>query len=62
MFCTKCGKQVEGNTEFCTHCGAQRAVTSPDKPKKSNDSNSAWFAFIGVGVWVCAYLIWELQN
>lgn len=32
MFCPKCGKEVPGDPEFCTHCGArlkEQADTSP---------------------------------
>ena len=28
MFCAKCGKQIQGGTAFCGHCG-QRLVTQP---------------------------------
>lgn len=31
MFCTICGKQFEGNAEFCTHCGTRIDLTSPTK-------------------------------
>jgi predicted amidophosphoribosyltransferase len=40
MFCTKCGKQVEGDGEFCTQCGVQKDSTSPSKPKKSHKTRN----------------------
>jgi len=34
VFCTKCGKETEGNAEFCTQCGVHTDSISPSKPKK----------------------------
>ena len=57
MFCAKCGKQVEGNAEFCTQCGVQRASTSPDKPKKSNKTRNIVIGVIGVVIGIPIALI-----
>ena len=54
MFCTKCGKQVEGNAEFCTQCGVQRASASPGKPKESNKTRNI---VIGVIIGVVAVVL-----
>jgi Sec-independent protein translocase protein TatA len=32
MFCTECGKEVPGGSEFCTNCGARMAEAKPPGP------------------------------
>ena len=47
MFCPKCGKPNEGNSEFCTHYGAERAATIPGKSKNSNKVKDIIIGVVG---------------
>ena len=40
MFCTKCGKQLAENANFCSNCGAQ-AFEKYKEPKESSDTARA---------------------
>ena len=37
MFCTKCGSNIEGESQFCSNCGAPR-VEQKDTPSNNNDT------------------------
>lgn len=38
MFCSKCGKEIPENTNFCSHCGEQQGGAVNEKPsEKKND-------------------------
>lgn len=47
MFCSKCGKSIEGSPEYCAHCGAQVAQAT-SKPKKSNRTRNIVIGIVGV--------------
>lgn len=36
MFCSKCGSQLEENTNFCTKCGQKAQNSTPQKPQMQN--------------------------
>ena len=40
MFCSKCGKQVEGNAKFCEECGAKVAQAISSESKNSNKTRN----------------------
>lgn len=37
MYCTKCGKKLEGRPKYCTYCGAK--ILAPDSPDRGDHSN-----------------------
>lgn len=37
MFCSKCGKEIPENTNFCSHCGAQQGGAVNEKPSKNKN-------------------------
>ena len=34
MTCTRCGKDIQSDTVFCHHCGAEAAATAPAAPRR----------------------------
>lgn len=37
MFCSKCGKEIPENTNFCSHCGAQQGGAVSEKPSEKKE-------------------------
>lgn len=62
-FCTKCGRELEGNQKFCTQCGQPvngDVVVSPSTPSSNDDGGLGW-GLLGFCVPVAGlilYLVW----
>lgn len=57
MYCTKCGKQIEDNAAYCSHCGTAvntivqpNVVTAKQKKRKKSVFTRWWFWIIVVAV------------
>lgn len=50
MFCTKCGKQINENSAFCSNCGAPNALYKEENTKREK---KAWiFILLGIGLFL----------
>lgn len=72
QFCSDCGRPIETNAKFCTHCGASLTGKAPAKPnwqekrervlgKQQSSDKSRLKTFIIVGV-VAAFAVWLYLN
>lgn len=41
MYCSKCGKELPDQTQFCTHCGARQNVSQPLQARQPRQSQQA---------------------
>ncbi len=41
MFCQKCGKQIDDNSNFCVYCGARVNNIEPENPILKTDKNNS---------------------
>lgn len=39
-YCTRCGKQIEDNDEFCPYCGAKTDSTGPSMAQATTENSS----------------------
>lgn len=42
MFCFKCGKKNNENSNFCSKCGTDLTIINNKKTKKENNKYSQW--------------------
>ena len=63
-YCSKCGSEVDYNTQYCPKCGAPQSTSSyqpPQRPADPHDSGSiGWFilGFFVTIVGLILYLVW----
>ena len=77
MYCKKCGKKIEENSKFCTHCGKNILETKESKTTietveknttKDDGSNnpkglSGWLSLVGLGLIITPILLlWSIYN
>lgn len=61
-FCTRCGRQLQEDANYCMHCGAEvgRAGTAAEQPASERRAIPWWPGVaVGVGVVVVVVLIWR---
>lgn len=59
MFCSKCGKEIPENTNFCNHCGAQQGGAVGEKPsqKKNEKKKKPKTIILSLVVVLAVYLL-----
>ena len=64
-YCSKCGTEVDFDTQYCPKCGAPQSTSSyqpaPQRPTDPHDSGSiGWFilGFLVTIVGLILYLVW----
>lgn len=59
MFCSKCGKEIPENTNFCSHCGAQQGVAVNEKTseKKNGKKKNQKTVILSLVVVLAVYLL-----
>ena len=59
MFCSKCGKEIPENTNFCSHCGAQQGDTVSEKSseKKNEKKKNPKTVILSLVVVLAVYLL-----
>ena len=59
MFCSKCGKEIPENTNFCSHCGAQQggAVNEKTSEKKNGKKKNQKTVILSLVVVLAVYLL-----
>ncbi len=59
MFCSKCGKEIPENTNFCSHCGAQQGGAVNEKPseKKNGKKKNPKTVILSLVIVLAVYLL-----
>ena len=60
-YCSKCGSEVDFNTQYCPKCGAPQSTSSyqpaPSRPADPNDSGSIGWFILGFLVPIAGFIL-----
>ena len=61
MYCSKCGKNISDDANYCQHCGHPIAVTQPVKKVENNDTPIGILNLIGYFVPIAGLIMCSIM-